>query len=172
MKSKCIGSVITLLLLTGFVFSQREFKGQTVYKTWVELENVEIRDGVLLRADESGITVRIYPAGNEPVDRKISAEEIIEIKLRRKGKVGKGVLYGALGGMVVGAAAGASDDSGYLGPEFGALAGGVFGIIPGSLVGLTVGAGKEKIVINKNKNTYLENLKSLKSYSIYKENSM
>ena len=169
MKSKCIGTVIMLMLLTGIVYSQREFKGQMFYKVWVELDNSRIDEGILLSAEEAGLTVRIYPEVNEPIDMKIAPEEIMVIKLRRRGKVGKGILYGALGGMALGAVAGASGDSGYLGPEFGAVAGGVLGIIPGSLVGLTVGAGKEKFIINKDRNTYLENLDSLKGYTVLRE---
>lgn len=93
---------------------------------------------------------------------------IDHLSLRRKGKPGRGILIGALGGFVTGFVLGyaeADSCSGF--PCFsptgiGALTGGL-GAIPGGLIGAVVGSGRINIPINgKTKNQRQEIFKKIK----------
>ena len=118
--------------------------------------------------DKNGITIHI------------DASNIGIIKIRRKGKVGKGIVFGALvgfgTGLVIGFASG--DDPDRTIEFFGtqtikgtkasekALGLGFTGALIGSGVGAVIASGKEKISINGDINNYKTNLEKLRSIQV------
>ncbi|NNK88214.1 MAG: hypothetical protein HKO90_08025 [Flavobacteriaceae bacterium] len=155
-------------MFTHLSYSQREFKGQTVYKVKVKRDNMSATKGVLLDADQAGITVRSYPKGTTHLDMSIPAEDIVSITIRKKGNGG---LYGAIGGAAIGAVLSASGDS-YFDDGAEAAIGAAIFAIPGYFIGRSITSKKKKIIINKDLNTFSENLELIKGYCIYKEEAL
>ena len=119
------------------------------------------------------------------IEISIDASNIGIIKIRRKGKIGNGVLVGALTGSATGALIGlfSGDDPdttggfSFYGEEVTwtnkgtkagekALAIGISMAFVGSGVGAIIASKKEKIFINGDINNYNNQLEILKSYSM------
>ena len=95
----------------------------------------------------------------------IAYQNLSEVSISRKGSVGRGILFGALGGMFVGAVAGyisykPVNCEGSLicfdfGPGYDAAAGASIGTLAGAMVGGIIGAlARKKFVIGGNKNKF------------------
>ena len=90
------------LLLISLVFTLSTSNAQKVksYKAWVTLINNKEVKGVLYSANEDGLVLR----DKDLMDTiAIDAGTIEVIKLRSKGKVGRGALIGAASGLLAGA---------------------------------------------------------------------
>ena len=94
------------------------------------------------------------------------------IKIRRKGKVGRGVWIGAVSGMVVGALAGFADGDDPEDQWFRSTASekalglGLTGAVIGTGVGPLIASKKEIIIINGLFRNYEIKLKEIQSYSL------
>lgn len=98
----------------------------------------------------------------------IAYQNLSEVRIQRKGSVGRGVLFGALSGMVVGGVVGYMSyhkpvpcDGSTLcitwdfGPGYDALGGAILGTVSGAIIGGIIGAvGKKKFVIGGNRNKF------------------
>lgn len=150
------------------------------YKFWISsMDNSSNFNGYLIEAKDSSMTIsnQIIKNKSNIWTQNIQANSIKKIEYRKDGRIGKGILFGALTGFALGALVGlvSGDDPCVANPGFldilcftaeeKALSTGMLLAIPGSLIGGLVGKAKVKIPINGNQNTYtrqrdkLENLK-------------
>ncbi|MDU8885228.1 hypothetical protein RXV94_03585 [Yeosuana sp. MJ-SS3] len=150
-------------------YSQNKPDKIKVYKAWVKLMNGSIEKGVLYLADSTGVSLSDGMTSDNL--QYIEAEKIREIRIRKKGSVGKGVWIGALSGATLGAIIGLAsgdDQGGWFGfskEEKAAMNAVGFGVV-GAGFGALGGNAKKKIIINGHTNIYLENLKLIKSNSL------
>lgn len=100
-------------------------------------------------------------------NRILFPENIKLIKARQKGSVGKGLMYGAVSGVIIGTLLGASwtdTDQGNVG--YSILIGIGFSIMPTTLIGGALGSINRKFHINQNYNTYQQLRPELEKYTI------
>lgn len=135
------------------LFSQEEQKDKKVFIIWVKLNNGETIKGYLSQRKDSSITV-LYLEGTKSEDFKIA--EIERLKFRRKGRVGRGIGYGAAGGLLVGAVAGlTTGENSFFGSREGAAAAYGLGLIPiGAITGGVIGSIKKAYTISGNQKNY------------------
>jgi hypothetical protein len=102
----------------------------------------------------------------------INVNVMDEIKFKRKGGLGRGILYGALVGMTTGALLGfasGDDRSGFISfnAEFKALMGGLAMTIPGAIIGGIIGHNsKITIPIKGSQNAYDRQKEKLRKYKL------
>lgn len=147
-----------------------------ILKTKLITVNKKVITGYLAAISDS--SVKTYP---EPVrfnaqipgtlTTEFSYPNIKSIQVWRKGRVGRGMLWGAISGAVIGAGAGliSGNDTGFLAFSAGEKAAG-YGIVlgvTGTLVGAIIGAvSKKKFIIHGKK----ENLKAMRQSVLEKMN--
>lgn len=135
----------------------------------------KVRRGIINNVYDSAIVFRVSPTGNIfPTNKwKLNYRDVSsidQIKLRRKGSVGKGMLIGAGAGFFLGGILGYEGIPDYgifesLPPEQNALTGGILFSIPGTIIGGIVGSFRIKIPIDKNQFQYEKHKKVIASYS-------
>jgi len=165
-----------ILLLLAFLMSfsyglnaQNNSKTIQIHKVWVNSMDGSKTKGVLYSADEQSINISKNNSLSNSNLIIIDCEKIDIIKIRRKGKVGKGAWIGAASGAGFGVAIGMATDSGEL-KSVVATASGLFLGIIGTGVGAAVGSIKKKIKINGNSELFINNLSFLQSISLVPEN--
>ena len=161
---------ILLLLVFLIPFSyglnaQNNSKKIQIHKVWVKTMDGIKTTGVLYSADEQSIKISKNNSFSNSNLIVIESEKIDFIKIRRKGKVGKGAWIGAASGAGFGVAIGMATDSGELKSVVATVSGLFFGIV-GTGVGAIVGSNKKKIQINGDSELYLSNLSFLQSASL------
>ena len=152
-----------------------------LYKTWIgQYSTPHKMKGVLYDLSDSAIRVsnslhlRDYPAGNYTVSN-VSIKGIEEVKIRKKGNVGKGFMIGTAAGLLVGGIFGYKayinhDPSGINILSAGGEAlfvTGLFGVL-GAGIGGTIGSFKISIPINLSQENYNQHKSYLKKYSLKK----
>jgi len=162
---------ILFITLVIFCLSHQSLLGQTTqqvkknnyYKTWVTTDNSSKVKGYLSEVGDSLII--ISNLSNNEI-KSIRLKNVKNIKFRKKGRIGKGILYGALAGIAIGAGIGFSggDDEDCflfcLTAKQKAVLGGTLLSVPGALIGGIIGSARIKIPINGNtKNRKKELLK-------------
>jgi hypothetical protein len=167
--------LVWLIFLLGFSLSlsaQKPFK-KDIYKARVlESRTKLISTGYLYQLQDSSIL--ISHSEFKPIIVKMDLIEIQKIdciRVRKKGKIGKGILYGGLAGFAIGAITGfasGDDPSGFLSftAEQKGVMLGTFFMIPGAIIGGIIGAQTIKIPINKNQKIYAKQKKELKKYLV------
>ncbi|MEB8346488.1 hypothetical protein OO010_10545 [Flavobacteriaceae bacterium KMM 6898] len=167
---------IMLLLLCLAVIQtvapQSISKKSNVYRAWISiLGSSDQIQGYLYTADSSFVTLTIKNSFDLTNLQTIEAIKIDQIKLRKKGIIGKGVWIGALIGAGVGATAGligGDDPEGFL--SFTKEENAVIYAVPTSILGCGVGAlvssKRTKLEIGGNQNVYMTQLDRLKGYSL------
>jgi small nuclear ribonucleoprotein (snRNP)-like protein len=162
---------ILLLLVFLIPFSyglnaQNNSKKIQIHKVWVKTMDGTKTTGVLYSADEQSIKISKNNSFSNSNLIVIESEKIDFIKIRRKGKIGKGAWIGAASGAGFGVVLGiaATDDNDWDGVA-GTVSGLFFGIV-GTGVGAIVGSNKKKIQINGDSELYLSNLSFLQSASL------
>ena len=163
------------------LFAQGKSK---VYKVWIDqFDKGNIITGFLYDVNDSSLFVtyayvKTSNDKNPPIFNTIVANNIGEIKLRRKGAIGRGAIIGTFAGMVLGGIVGfaQSDDepnttllSVFTDPAFTKeeKAGmGIFiGAQVGAILGTLLGTIKIKIPIHGDRNLYKSKLHKLNGYA-------
>jgi len=180
MKAKITFLLVVLLLFSPGLQAQKTKNKNKSYKVWVSnIDNSTIIKGILYEVDDESIKVIIKHSREITID----ASSIETIKIRRKGKVGNGILIGALTGLATGGIIGVVSgddpdktvDGGWLfgtytveGETKGekALKYGIPLAFVGGGAGALIASKKEKFIINGNIENYKSQLEALRKYSI------
>lgn len=141
-------------------------KRENRHVAWVVLaDSTEIK-GLLYSATEAGILLT-----GETLNETIDPANINTIKIRRKGNVSRGALFGAAGGAVVGFSVGilsGDDEPGFFSStkeEKGGI--GALLLAPiGSGIGALIGTKKIRIPINGSTETYRAQLATIQRYCL------
>jgi len=142
------------------------------YNSWIRLtQKDEFSEGKLINTLDSGLNFK-FKLFKEP--QNINVSEIDEIKFRNSESIGNGVLKGSILGFIAGGLIGLGTNeinnlkgygySQYNGIFF--LMGGIIGVVPGCIIGVSIGSSYIKIPINGNQNTYQQHLNKIKKYSL------
>lgn len=101
---------------------------------------------------------------------RMPVEQLEFVRIRRKGKIGRGILLGMLGGIATGAiwgqALGDDRKGGLLSltADTKSTVLGTVCIIPGAIIGAILGSSSKKIVFNKSVETYQAQRETLRQY--------
>jgi len=173
-------SVIVLLCSLNVLFAQEQKKKFKVSKVWVsKIDNSKVVKGILLEANDESLII----IGKKNSEIIVNVKDIHKIKIRRKGKVGKGAGIGAATGvatgLVIGFASGDDPDKTVDGGWFwgtyiveGTTAGEkatywAVGLgIAGTVVGAVVGSKKETFLINGDSSKYQMHFDEIQTYSV------
>ena len=147
------------------------------YKTWLTLNSEPFKSkGILYQSKESSILLAPLVKNKQQISDKSLVEfqihNIETIKLRKKNKIGKGILIGAVTGLVAGGLIGLIDGDDPPDTWFALTAGdkaiiaGVPLAICGAGIGAAIGSIKIKIPINGSNNKYRKNKNELRRYSV------
>ena len=137
------------------------------YKAWVTLMDKTVIKGTCYAVNEDEFAI----LGEDLSQIRFVPENIESIKLRRKGNTGKGAWMGAIAGATIGVAIGLAStpqDSYYFSQGAAAFVGGVIGAPVGALVGVGLNSGRERFLLNGDKDTYLTLLPKLQQYAPHK----
>ena len=119
--------------------------------------------GYLYSAADEALVIK----GEDFAEKTILPETIAVLKLRRENSLGRGAWMGAVGGVVLGAAAGYASESGSGWEDFGAVGGAIVGAPIGALVGVGIGTAKRRFTIRGDKQIYLSQLPALQKYALH-----
>ncbi|MDP2067369.1 MAG: hypothetical protein Q8K04_00240 [Lutibacter sp.] len=165
-------SLVIFLCATHLTIAQNTKDDIKVHKVWISLvKSSNIIKGNLYAVDENSVKIidnKSFDLSNLQI---ISPSQIEKIKIRRKGKVGKGVWIGSLIGLGVGIFSGlvSPDDSDEwfgFSPGEKVIINSIFITPIGAGVGALIGLNKEVITINGDTESYKRQLDLLKSYSL------
>lgn len=148
-----------------------------MYKTWLTLKSEPFKSkGILYQSKESSILIAPMVKNRQLISDKYIVDfqisNIETIKLRRNNKIGKGILVGAITGLVTGGLIGLIDGDDPPGTWFAfsaeekATIGGVYLAVCGAGIGAIIGSIKIKIPINGSSEKYRKNKISLRGYSV------
>ena len=151
-----------------------DVKTKGLYKIWVmPMDKSPKLKGYLTGLEDSLITVSKHLNKLELTrnNQSINIQNIETIKFRRKGRIGRGILVGALTGFTIGGILGLSSEDDRRGivsftKEQKALMGGVVLSVPGAIIGAIIGSLKVKIPINGNRTTFKNRKKDLRNFMI------
>ena len=176
-------SVIILLCSLNFLFAQEPNKKFKEYKVWAsKIDNSKVIKGILLEANDASLRI----IGKKNSEIIVNVKDIHKIKIRRKGKGGKGAAIGAATGVATGLVIGFSsgDDPDktvdgffpYLGSYTYIVEGTTAGEkaaswavglgIAGTVVGALVGSKKEVFLINGDISKYQMYFDEIQTYSM------
>ncbi|GHA74456.1 thiamine pyrophosphate-dependent enzyme [Pontibacter akesuensis] len=178
MKALCVLLFLCLAVCTA---NAQNSDAKIDYQVWVHVkDNPRPLKGALIEVQDSAIRIvqRVYIRKNSIVSTNASmvvpVSSISKIQVRKKGKVARGVLLGALGGMAVGAIVGyaSGDDTCppgswclfQLSAGDKAVIGGVTGIGPGMALGALASSGKKTTIINGDQTLYTNARHQLQSF--------
>ena len=174
-----------LLLIASMFFSfqfllqsqEDTLQKSDIYRTWIKLETGAKLDGALYQTKDSSF---LYATSHFKKDLlagkcqiyEINYNKIAYILTRHTNHVGKGVLYGALGGLLTGAIIGyVSHNKDVWAPpvlysaETEAAVTGTLGMLSGVVIGAIIGSIRIKIPINGNIDNFNKNKERFKKYS-------
>ena len=172
MKKLTLATCLTLASLIGF--SQKGRMSQRITFKLIVVDTVDrVQFGYLAAVADSGIVMLKSPV---VFDQSLSNsncntipyQNLKEVTIKRKGRVGRGILIGSVSGFAVGAVVGAvtykpcNGDFCLLDPgqEGQAIGVGFLGAIGGGIVGGIVGAGAKKTWTIGGKKNQFEDMKS------------
>ena len=162
--------MLVFVLITPLYLVQSQ-SGRNTYHANISLSDGTKVRGMLASAHEDGLL--ILKRDLTDTVALVSPETIELIKLRRRGKIGRGALIGAGGGALLGAIIGFVD--GDDGPECFLLCytatekagiGALFLTPIGSGIGAVIGTKSDKVVIDGNIDTYKARLSQLQGYAL------
>lgn len=167
--------LILFLFLFGFYatgFSQIKYRENRLYKTWITINKTPFQHkGYIHHLNDSSLVVTnsfslpdIHGEPNDIVNIGIQNIEII--KIRSKGSIARGAIFGGLTGLVIGSVIAITDKS-----EGGDVIR-IFGFyaVPlttiGTGIGILFGAKRTKITISGNPEIFNSHRKNLKKISM------
>ena len=151
------------LYVLTLVFSLTSGHAQKVYtyKAWVTLIDKTVVKGTYYAANEEEFVI----LGEDLNQIGFAPENMEAVKLRRQGNTGKGAWMGAIAGATIGVVIGlASTQDAYISQGAGALIGGLIGAPVGAIAGASLNSGREKFMINGDRDVYLTLLPRLRKY--------
>jgi hypothetical protein len=167
-------SIVTFLLLCSLYHAEAQSSNKKTdnYRVWISLLNEPYHvQGTLYRLKETSLFVSDYVMPIEYADydnpiREVMVSNIDLIEVRKKNRVGKIAIIGAVGGFAIGSIIGLAKggDSNYS-VEQKALLGGISLAIPGALVGMLVGSVKIVIPVEGKLFNYKKHKQQLQTYS-------
>ena len=160
---------LALSLYTPCAFAQKN----KTYQAWATLTSGEKFTGALSAATDDGLLLLDWYSRDTVA--LLKAEEIKVLKFRRKGAIGRGAWIGALGGaatgVIIGLADGDDEPEGWwdftMTAEQKALAAGIVLVIPGTFVGMIIGALPKRFPIKGNADTYRTYLPEIEQYILH-----
>jgi hypothetical protein len=166
-------SVLILLFIAPGLYCQNKTGKKKVYKVWVTKMDGSKIYGFLFAANEQGISITETKSLEGLNSILVEVENIREIRVRRKGSVGRGAGWGAVSGAALGAiiglASGDDPENQFLYSASAEEKAGVSAIVLGGIgggFGAIIGTGKKKILIDGNTKVYVSQLTTLKNYSL------
>ena len=157
-----------LLVFPCEINAQSKTKKVKTYKIWITMMDKSKEKGILYAADEAYIKISKTNALDASNLTVIDAQNIDQIKIRKKGKVGTGALIGGLSGVGLSVLAGVSADTdGFFSQEETAMLTGILFVPLGTGIGAAIGSSRQNIAVNGNINNYLNWLKAIQSYSFH-----
>ncbi len=161
---------VAIVLMYPFILNAQKSKP---YRVWIhQMDHTEVLKGFLYSVDEYSIKIS---KNRSDIDSAsvfvVDVKGIDLIKLRRKGRIGRGAGIGAASGALLGGIMGLADGDDEPGwfsatKEEKAVGGGVLLAIPGAVVGAGVGAIKKKIVIDGNLENYKMHQQKLRAFAL------
>jgi hypothetical protein len=169
-----ITSIVTFLLLCSLYTAEAQSsdKKTDYYRVWISLLNEPFYvQGTLYQLKDSSLFVSDYVMPIEYAEydnpiREVMVSNIDIIELRKKNRVGKITILGAVGGFAIGSIFGLAkgSDANYSAGQK-ALLGGISLAIPGALVGMLVGSVKIVIPVEGKLFNYKIHKQQLQTYS-------
>lgn len=166
-KWKGLSLLLFFITMASFVYGQAdETKTKTPHYSVFAITNHSLIKGDLMRLNAESIAIKT--TDNQQIELDILA--IKQLKFRRKGSIGKGLLIGAISGMGVGAAIGflSGDDPEGTWIRFTAadkaVAFGGFMAIPGMIAGGIIGSKCIKIPIENKQSLDNKQMQYLKRF--------
>jgi len=167
-----VSAIFIIHISPPSLFSQNnKQEKKEIYKVWVtKLDKSSKAKGYLFETHDSLVTIMSYSTLGGSQD--IAVSNINEMKFRKKGKFGKGVLYGTLIGVSIGVILGyasGDDNGGIISFTAGEKATflGIFFSLPGAIIGGIVGHRMNfNIPIRGNHNTYNAQREKLRRYKV------
>jgi len=165
------------VIVLACIFKHGENLGQgdknCHYMTWVKLNNnLKTNPGYLYTVDTESIHLGQFPKSTRGkstiMDEKIFYKDISQLKVRKRGAVGKGVLIGTLIGCAFGAILGYATEpsDSFIGKDGAALVAGILFTPIGMGLGAAIGSARTPVPIEKNPDRYYENENILRPYVI------
>ncbi|MBN4070779.1 hypothetical protein JYT76_03780 [Olleya sp. AH-315-F22] len=163
----------TVLTLFGVLFffslglkAQKKTNKIKTHKAWVTLVDGSKAKGILYSADNEGIKITSQNSFDATNLITINAKNISVLKIRKKGKVGKGALIGGLSGVGFSLLIGATTNDGFFTKEEAATLTGIIFVPLGTGIGALVGTKKETIYIFGKSESYKTKLEIIKRYTL------
>jgi len=177
MKMKLLVLFFAAFVMTVKSYGQENNKKQKFYNTWISFTNDSLKlKGILYELQDSSIIIsnslliKNYPDGDFELT-KIYIHEIEILKTRRTKNIGRGILIGAVSGIVIGGMIGLIDgddppsmfswSAGDKATFFGVFLGGI-----GAVTGGTIGVVRVNFKINGNIQSYKSQKKKMQKYSL------
>mgnify|MGYP001552010241 CR=1 FL=1 len=164
-----------LFIFLGFIMccSPGYAQKTKICRAWITLTTGDRVNGAMSVANEYGLVILNWET--QDTVAKLEGKEIKVLKFRRKGAIGRGAWIGALGGaatgVIIGLADGDDEPEGWwdftMTAEEKALAGGIVLVIPGTFVGMIIGALPKRFVIKGDKESYLSQLPEIEQYILH-----
>ena len=163
-----IVTLLGILLIACPMIMNAQMKTKKIkpYNVWIKMMDHSKEKGILYAADETYIKIAKNIASDDSNVKTIDPQTIEVIKIRRKGKVGKGALIGGLSGIGLSAIIGVSSEEGFFSKEESAAIAGILFVPLGTGIGALSGSKSQTIAVNGNLNNYLNWLKVLQSYTL------
>ena len=145
------------------------------YQVWVYSKSNTTFMGSLYQTGDSSIVVAATKKqfySNTTALEQFPVNQINELKIRKRGQVGKGALIGVGSGILLGALVGRLSytpcDNCFLdfGPGFSTMGGAILGIPVGALVGIAAGSVRSSYPISGKQSNYASQREKLKQFSI------
>lgn len=155
---------------------RKMYTSRKFYFSWIKvLENTEPIEGGLYKLQDSSVLLipkvifrnKLY---TEVTYMDIAIDNIELIKVRRRGRVGRGAAIGAVSGFGMGFITGffLSKDAVYFSQvQAGAILGGL-AVIPGVIIGTVIGTIQVKVTLNGSIETYNTKRTELQKYTMKK----
>jgi len=171
MKTTLKTLLCAFLIFTIGLKAQNTKQKVRVHKVWITLVDGTKMKGSLFSADKLGLKITNKNSFDVANLISIEARKIDNIKIRRKGQIGRGVWIGVLAGAATGVLIGfvsGDDEPGIMSftKESKAIGLGIaFGVL-GTGVGALTATAKKKIIINGDTMNYERHLETIQSYSL------